>query len=605
MESRKMKKLQRTLWMALLLVGLAALPAAAADEVASAPLAAMAAGSASIDFTPMVEHDGVVLTVSGPDDYSFRKEFKAGEAATFSLFNRRGQRLADGQYNYELRIVPVLTKEVRDRLAAAREAGNEKAVMAELRHTGTLPAVTVQSGAFAIVNGALMTPGQPEPERRQPRRNKAADDKADGIANTFLEDQVIPDDLIVQQSLCVGFDCVNNESFGFDTIRLKENNTRIKFEDTSTGTYPTNDWQLTANDSASGGASKFSIEDITGAKVPFTITAGASTNSIFVDSTGRVGFRTSTPVLDLHVATSNTPAVRLEQNNSGGFTAQTWDIGANEANFFVRDVTGGSKLSLRIRPGAPTSSLDISADGDIGIGTASPDEKLHVFENANENTLLVVENSNNGTDAVGVLRSDSDSATMNFQSHGSGRTISRFGQTLASWNEMLATSGNGLIIGTFDPDPLILGTGSTARVTIGGTGGVTVSGNFTVSGGSKNFAMVDPADPKRAIYFAALEGPEAGTYYRGSAKTVNGEAIIDLPGHFTRATEKERITVQLTPVGGWSQLYVAEKSSERLVVRVAPGDDDLEFDFLVQGVRRGYLDFQVERPNDLPVDFDR
>ena len=88
-------------------------------------------------------------------------------------------------------------------------------------------------------------------------------------------DQVIPDDLIVQGSGCFGFDCVNNESFGFDTIRLKENNTRIKFEDTSVGTFPTNDWQLTANDSASGGASKFSIEDITGAKVPFTITAGA------------------------------------------------------------------------------------------------------------------------------------------------------------------------------------------------------------------------------------------------------------------------------------------------------------------------------------------
>ncbi|HBL29156.1 MAG TPA: hypothetical protein DD490_20180, partial [Acidobacteria bacterium] len=171
-------------------------------------------------------------------------------------------------------------------------------------------------------------------------------------------------------------------SFGFDTIRLKENNLRIKFEDTSTGTFPTNDWQLTANDSASGGASKFSIEDITGAKVPFTVTAGASTNSIFVDSTGRVGFRTSTPVLDLHVATSNTPALRLEQNNSGGFTAQTWDIAGNEANFFVRDVTSGSRLPFRIRPGAPTSSVDISADGDVGIGTASPDAKLEVESSA-------------------------------------------------------------------------------------------------------------------------------------------------------------------------------------------------------------------------------
>ena len=70
--------------------------------------------------------------------------------------------------------------------------------------------------------------------------------------------------------------------------------------------------------------------------------------------------------------TNNTPAIRLEQNNSGGFTAQTWDIGGNEANFFVRDLTGGSKLSFRIRPGAPSSSLDIAANGNVGIGTGSP-----------------------------------------------------------------------------------------------------------------------------------------------------------------------------------------------------------------------------------------
>ncbi|MBM4255389.1 MAG: hypothetical protein FJ147_05770 [Deltaproteobacteria bacterium] len=92
-------------------------------------------------------------------------------------------------------------------------------------------------------------------------------------------DQVVADDQIVQGSTCVGFDCVNNESFGFDTIRLKENNLRIKFDDTSTAAGdPSVDWQLTANDSASGGANKFSIEDIANAKVPFTILGGAPTN---------------------------------------------------------------------------------------------------------------------------------------------------------------------------------------------------------------------------------------------------------------------------------------------------------------------------------------
>ena len=73
--------------------------------------------------------------------------------------------------------------------------------------------------------------------------------------------------------------------------------------------------------------------------------------------------------------------MRLEQNNASGFTAQTWDIGANEANFFVRDVTGGSRLPFRIRPGAPTSSVDISAAGMVGIGLATPIHKLDVAGN--------------------------------------------------------------------------------------------------------------------------------------------------------------------------------------------------------------------------------
>lgn len=207
-------------------------------------------------------------------------------------------------------------------------------------------------------------------------------------------DQVIADDLIVQGSIAAGFDAVNGESFGSDTLRLKENNLRIKFEDTSaTGTFPTNDWQITANDAANGGMNKFSIEDITGAKVPFTIEAAARTNSLYVNANGKVGLGTSSPVLDLHTLQGNTPALRLEQDSGGGFTPQTWDIAGNEANFFVRDVTGGSKLPFRIRPGAPTSSIDISASGNVGIGTASPTSSMHISRTDGTTSLKIQEGS--------------------------------------------------------------------------------------------------------------------------------------------------------------------------------------------------------------------
>jgi len=221
----------------------------------------------------------------------------------------------------------------------------------------------------------------------------------------LLPDIVDADDVIIQGSLCVGLDCVNNENFGFDTIRLKENNDRIQFDDTSTSTgFPTNNWQIRANSSASGGESFLGFVDqgATGnsetGTIVFQVNAGAPASSIKVDSSGRVGLRTATPVLDVHANTGNTPAIRLEQNNGSGFTAQTWDIAGNEAIFFVRDVTGGSRLPFRIRPGAPTSSIDISATGNVGVGTASPGTLIGGLSVTG--TILQVRNSSDNAQFV-------------------------------------------------------------------------------------------------------------------------------------------------------------------------------------------------------------
>ncbi|MGJ8617206.1 MAG: hypothetical protein ACSHWS_10215 [Sulfitobacter sp.] len=199
-------------------------------------------------------------------------------------------------------------------------------------------------------------------------------------------------DLIVDGSLCVGFDCVAGESFGFDTIRLKENNLRIKAQDTSiAASFPSRDWQITFNDSSNGGANKFAIDDIDGGRTPLTIIAGARTNAVFVDSQGDVGFGTGAPAVTLHAVEGDSPTLRLEQDGSSGFQAQTWDLAGNETNFFVRDVTNGSRLPLRIRPGAPTSSIDIAADGDVGIGESSPDGALHIKRSSGTNVDIVME----------------------------------------------------------------------------------------------------------------------------------------------------------------------------------------------------------------------
>jgi len=202
------------------------------------------------------------------------------------------------------------------------------------------------------------------------------------IGSDAVADQVILDDLIVDGSACIGFDCVNGEAFGFDTIRIKENNLRIKAEDTSTtASFPSNDWQITFNDSANGGANKFSIDDIDGGRTPFTIEAGAPSHSLYVDDGGRLGLGTSTPVVELHVVDGDTPTLRLEQDGSSGFSPQTWDVAGNEANFFIRDATNGSTLPFRIFPSSSSNVLNI-AGSSVGIGTTSPAAQLHVKASA-------------------------------------------------------------------------------------------------------------------------------------------------------------------------------------------------------------------------------
>lgn len=244
-------------------------------------------------------------------------------------------------------------------------------------------------------------------------------------------DIVHADDVITQGSMCIGFDCINGESFGFDTLRLKENNLRIKFEDTSnSASFPSTDWQITVNDSANGGLNKFSIDDVSGGRTPFTIEGNAPTNSLYVDDGGRVGLGTSIPVVELHVVDGDSPTLRLEQDGSSGFTAQTWDLAGNEANFFIRDVTGGSKLPFRIRPGAPTSSIDIAASGNVGVGTSSPAEKLHVFGGN-----LQVEQSTPGVNAainfatpaaLWEIKQNATTGRLTFFSPGGGATTASF-----------------------------------------------------------------------------------------------------------------------------------------------------------------------------------
>jgi len=314
----------------------------------------------------------VSIKVWGPDGALVFSQTSAGSSITWNLANTA----ADGRYKYQAKLSDVV--------AGSRSRSNNSV------QDSVKPIIASESGSVLVQSGSIVIPAEEQAEDEtgliQTLENSfqhLAGIVLNGLIAPAHADQVINDDAIIEFSLCVGQDCVDGETFGRDTIRLRENNLRIHFDDTSsTSSFPNNDWRIIINDGDSGGSNFFGIEDASAGRQILSLEAGAPTDSLYIDNNGRVGFGTPNPVTAIEAVVGSTPTLRLNQDGSFGFTPQSWDVAGNETGFFIRDVSNGLTLPFFIEPGAATDSLYVSSAGNIGMGIDSPTEKLHVVGNA-------------------------------------------------------------------------------------------------------------------------------------------------------------------------------------------------------------------------------
>jgi hypothetical protein len=118
----------------------------------------------------------------------------------------------------------------------------------------------------------------------------------------------------------------------------------------------------------------------------------------------------------------------------------------------------------------------------------------------------------------------------------------------------------------------------------------------------KNFSIDHPSDEKKEIWYACIEGPEAGAYDRGTATLENGEVFVEFSDHFQIVANHETMTVHLTPLFAETYgLAVIEKSAKGFKVKeLKSGRGNFSFDWEVKCKRKGYENYRVVREKSLP-----
>jgi hypothetical protein len=237
-----------------------------------------------------------------------------------------------------------------------------------------------------------------------------------------------------------------------------------------------------------------------------------------------------------------------------------------------------------------------------------------------------------GAGAIGVLgeANSTDDGTVGVQGNAvgaSGVTFGVYGKSLSTSGDsagVLGTESGGRIPITFAFNPAgVLGESTLNNGVLGMSQGTSLGGNgvlgFRVKSGdviaygalgtnvgpnsygvysggdfggigAKYFVEPHPTDASKVIRYVCLEGPESGTYFRGSAQIIDGSAVISVPEDFRIVTDSEGLTVQLTPVGAPASMYIVSEDLNQIVVK---SNRDVRFHYMVNGVRKAFKDHQA------------
>ena len=165
-------------------------------------------------------------------------------------------------------------------------------------------------------------------------------------------------------------------------------------------------------------------------------------------------------------------------------------------------------------------------------------------------------------DAKGVANIGTDLG--DFSPNVAGRAVDIEGDVkiVSETDTALDIEGNTTQKGNTSQDGTINATGLIKSNSEVMAGGITLTSR-------KPFDIPHPNIEGYRLRHCCVEGPEAAVYVRGN---VHLDGIIELPDYWQNFVDKETITVHLTPIGSYQELYVKEiQYGKRVIIRNAAG----------------------------------
>ena len=282
------------------------------------------------------------------------------------------------------------------------------------------------------------------------------------------------------------------------------------------------------------------------------ITPGSGEPQILFRGSGTNDTPIELNVLSSYQSASSSGSALLFEGTEG----QLFAITDNLSSGVIFSVAGAAGLPF----------IEADASGDVrlieygryvGVGTGTPAYQLDVF--------------GTGRFSNGIMFGDGTTQTTAAGGGGGGSTTGTASGVAFFGDDNNLTESTSL---TFD----------SGNETLNVLGNLDVTGAFTAT--TKSFLIDHPTKEGMKLQYGSLEGPENGVYVRGTTDL----STIELPDYWVGLVDENSITVSLTPVGSFQQLYVEDKNSKQITVGGVWGS----YDYVVYAERKDVDKLEVE-----------